>query len=150
MVEKAWSTPVRGRSAIAIWQAKVRNLRRITEGWSPNIEAELRHLKKDLMDEYDALDIKAETVELSSAEHDRFRAIRAEIWGIWLKEETKAKQRSRDREIREGERNTAHFQAVANQRRRKTLVHSLQDPNGPTSDSKEMLDIAASIYKNLF
>lgn len=150
VVEKAWATPVRGNSAIDIWQAKVRILRRVTKGSSHNIEAELRLLEKDLMEEYDALDIKSETEELSSDEHERLRAIRADMCKIWLKEETKAKQRSRDREIKEGGRNTVYFQGVANQRRRKTLVHSLLGPNGPTSNSKEMLDIGSSFYKELF
>lgn len=54
VVEKAWSTPVRGKSSIDIWQEKVRILRRMTKGWSHNIEAERRLIKKDLMDEYDA------------------------------------------------------------------------------------------------
>jgi hypothetical protein len=34
-------------------------------------------------------------------------------------EEIKEKQRSRDRNIREGDRNNAYFQAMANQRNRK-------------------------------
>jgi hypothetical protein len=42
---------------------------------------------------------------------------------LWLREEVKAKQRSRDRDIKEGDRNTSYFHIVANQRR-KMLVHS--------------------------
>jgi hypothetical protein len=49
----------------------------------------------------------------------------------------------------EGGRNTAYFHAVANQRRRKTLISSLEGPNGSTSELPEMLDIATNFY-NLF
>lgn len=150
VVEKVWGISVKGTSSIDIWLAKVRNLRRVTKGWNYNIEAELRHLKKDLMLEYDTLDIKSETDELSVEELNRIKFIRGEMSNIWLKEETKAKQRSRDRDIKEGDRNTAYFHVVANQRRRKTLIHSLQGPNGPTSDTTEMLDVATSFYKKLF
>ena len=49
------------------------------------------------MEEYDALDIKSRSEELNSELQGRIKAIRDEISKIWLKEETKAKQRSRDR-----------------------------------------------------
>jgi hypothetical protein len=69
---------------------------------------------------------------------------------LWLKEEVKAKQRSRDRDIKEGDWNTSYFHAVANQRRRKMLVHSLDGPDGPATGEKEMIDLATSYYKDLF
>ena len=103
-----------------------------------------------MMEEYDFLDIKSETEELTSEESARLDQIHVEMKRIWLKEEIKARQRSRERDIKEGDRNTAYFHAVANQRRRKTLVHSLQGPDGPVSDQKGMLDIAVDYYKNLF
>ena len=64
--------------------------------------------------------------------------------------EIKAKQRSRDRNIKEGDRNTAYFHAVANQRRRKTLIHSLDGPNGPVTKVDEMLKVASDFYRDLF
>ena len=48
------------------------------------------------------------------------------------------------------DRNTAYFHAVANQRRRKTLIHSLDGPNGPVTEVDEMLKVASDFYKDLF
>jgi hypothetical protein len=76
--------------------------------------------------------------------------IYAEMHNLWLKEEVKAKQRSTDRDIKEGDRNVTYFHFVANQRRRKMLVHSLDGPDGPITDEADMLDLATSFYKNLF
>lgn len=118
LIEKVWNESTKGSSAIEIWQEKIRKLRKVTRGRSRIVEAELRKVKGELMSEFDALDIKSETSELSEDEQNRFKQICAEIQNLWLKDEVKAKQRSRDRDIMEGDRNTAYFHAVANQRRR--------------------------------
>jgi hypothetical protein len=43
--------------------------------WSANIDDEIRKRNKSLMEEYDALDIKAESQELPVDEADRFKQI---------------------------------------------------------------------------
>ena len=60
------------------------------------------------------------------------------------------KEKSRDRNILEGDRNTAYFQAVANQRKRMKTISSLKGSNGETNNNKEMLQLAVDFYKNLF
>jgi hypothetical protein len=39
---------------------------------------------------------------------------------------------------------------VANQRRRKTFIYSLEGPEGATSELPKMLDIATNFYKDMF
>ncbi|XBH61956.1 hypothetical protein VPH35_116304 [Triticum aestivum] len=150
LVHKTWSEPNRATSTIENWQIKIRSLRRVTKGWNSNEEANLRRYKKILLEEFDMLDIRVENSDLSEVEFNRMKFIQSELQKIWLREEIKAKERSRDRDITEGDRNTAYFHAVANQRRRKTLIHSLDSPNGPVSDIKNMLNVASDFYKDLF
>lgn len=65
------------------------------------------------------LDIKQETGVLNQQERERMENINKDLEALWRIEETKVRQRSRERRIKEGDRNTAYFQAVANQRHRK-------------------------------
>ena len=81
-----------GRSSISIWKIKIRNLRKAIKGWSCNIETEFRNLKKDMMLDYDSLDIKAEIFALPPEDLDRLKHIRLEMNKFWLKEETKTRK----------------------------------------------------------
>lgn len=125
------------------------SLEGVTKGWISNEEANLRRFKK-LLEEYDKLDVKSKTSDLFQVEFSKLKFIHSELQKIWLQEETKAKQRSRHRDIKEGERNTTYFHAVANQRRRKTFIHTLDSPNGPVTEINDMLGVASSYYKDLF
>jgi hypothetical protein len=109
LARQNWDLPVRGGSSIDIWQENTRRFRKWSKGWSKNIESDLRNLKKSMMEEYDTFDINFESEELSPVEHLRLKDIYAEMHNLWLKEEVKAKQRSRDRDIKEGDRNVTYF-----------------------------------------
>jgi hypothetical protein len=91
LVTKSWQAPTKGKTALDRWQEKIRRFRNTSKGWSRNIEADLRKLKKDMMEEFDLLDIKSESETLSDAELPRLKEINLEMQKLWLKEETKAK-----------------------------------------------------------
>jgi hypothetical protein len=69
---------------------------------------------------------------------------------LWKLEEIKVRQRSRDRKIKEGDRNIAYFQVVANQRNRKKRIPGLEGPEGWIEENEAMLKHVVSFYKKLF
>lgn len=70
---------------------------------------------------------------------------------IWRMEEMKATQRSRDMNIKEGDRNTTYFQVVANKRNIKNMTFGLEDPDWWIEDNSLMLDHVVDFYsKSLF
>ena len=61
-------------------------------------------------------------------------------------EEMKAKPRSRERRVKEGDRNTAYFQAVANQRNRKKRISCLETNEGLIEDNELILNHAVVFF----
>lgn len=150
LVKKVWDTPCAFSNPMDIWQFKVRLLRKKVKGWAININAEIKKLKKDLLKEFDLLDLKQDAGSLLPEERSRMKNISEDLDRIWCMEEMKARQRSRDRIIREGDRNTAYFQAVANQRDRKKRIQCLESADGLREENEDMLNHAVDFYKNLF
>ena len=79
LVTDIWkSVPPQG-SAVDTWQAKIRKLRKITKGWSSNEEANIKRYKKILLEEFDKLDVKAETSPLEESEQNRMNFLHPEL-----------------------------------------------------------------------
>jgi hypothetical protein len=150
VVRKAWGTTFSSVDPMEIWQSKVRVLRRTVRGWDSNVVAELNKHKQEVAAEYNWLDQESEKRILDDNEKGRMKALTRELEQIWYLEEIKARQRARDKQILEGDKNTAYFHTVANYRNRKKRIESLRGPNGLVSETTEILKVAADYYKELF
>jgi hypothetical protein len=73
-------------------------LRRKVEGWSINIEANIKKKKSSLLYEMDRLDLLSEQQELTAGERDLRKSMGVELETIWHMEEIKARQRFRERD----------------------------------------------------
>lgn len=144
VVERSWNSIPGSDNLIETWQKKIRKLRKTLRRWSANIEAENKRKKVRLLRDYDVLDKKVEEVMLTSEEKEEMDNMMLELNRLWAMEETKAKQRSRERNIKEGDRNTRYFQTVANQRRRKITIHAMEGPDGVSHNTQDILGIATN------
>lgn len=83
-------------------------------------------------------------------ERERQDADHYELEAIWRMEEMNANQRSWDKNIKEGDKNTAYDFAVANQHNRDKRVIGLEGLEGWIEDNGKLLDHALDFYKSLF
>jgi hypothetical protein len=102
IVKQVWSTPVEGRSALDRWQNRVISLRKKAKGWNRNVEVGIRKEKHELKTEYDRLDILSESKTLTPQEREQMCSVNASLEKILDMEEVKARQKSRERNIKEG------------------------------------------------
>jgi hypothetical protein len=114
-----------------------------------NEVAKLNKTKVELSLEYNHLDMERESRDLTPSELERLHSVEKELDRIRALEEIKARQRSRDRNVLEGDRNTAYFHAVANYRNRKRNVLILDGPEGPVVEQKAMMEVDVNFYKDL-
>jgi hypothetical protein len=125
-------------------------LRGKLKGWNRNVEAEMKRKKKALISEIDSWDKLAEHQPLTNDERDKRKVTWSKLNKAWSIEEIKVRQRSQEREIKEGDRNIAYFYAKANQRKRKKVVQCLEHEGSIWTRNKDMLEHALVFYKSLF
>jgi hypothetical protein len=121
LVNKAWSIECPHSDPVDIWQFKIRVLRKKMKGWSRNMEVARNKRKKEILIEIDFLDSLIEQAPLSAQQKLKRQKLKGELEEMWRVEEIRARQRSRDRDVKEGDKNTTYFFALANQRKRKNV-----------------------------
>jgi hypothetical protein len=97
LVRQTWEEAYPVSEPIDACQYKIRKLRKKVKGWSVNMEAEKKKRKGVIISDLDALDKLAEESTLSNTQSLKRQELRKELESIWLMEETRARQRSRER-----------------------------------------------------
>jgi hypothetical protein len=150
IVVRAWSEVCPRSNPLDKWQHKVRVFRRLAKGWATNVTADLNRQKQSIVAEFNWLDRESKNRVLDAGENARMSDLSRELNHMWALEEIKVRQRFRDRMILEGDRNTAYFHAVANQRFRGKRIECLNSPDGMVKETLEILRVTINFYKDLF
>jgi hypothetical protein len=149
LVKNIWDSRCPVDDPLEVWHFKVKLLRKKIKGWSRNMEADVRKAKNSLIASIDELDKLVETQKLSVQERNKRKFDWVQLDRILRMEEIKARQRARDREIKEGDQNTAYLFAKANQRKRKKTISCLQQEGVTLSENKAVVEHARQFYKKI-
>lgn len=146
MVEEAWHAADRPTTmdqlAVNIDQVSTK-----MQEWGRSIFGSVRQ-------ELAALRIELETVRrnnLHSGPSRQERHLMAKIAELLAKEECMEQQRSRIQWLKEGDRNTAFFQAKSRERAKNNRIHALKREDGSLASTQEELEVTAmEFYTKLF
>jgi hypothetical protein len=128
----------------------VKRLRKKLKGWNINIEGRYKKLKKDLTVKIKELDVKSEVNSLTDHEKQEKIVYEARLRNIVIEEETKVRQKSREKFIMEGDNNTKYFHLKANGKRRKMRILSLLQDDHLIQGEDNINALATNFYRKLF
>ena len=119
MVAAEWRSVCEGNTPMDKWLNKIWHLRRFLKGRAKNLSGKYKKEKERLSRLIDELDIKAESVPLSTSERETLRKANDSICQLRRDEETKWAQHAKVKHIQEGGNNTKYFHLIANGKPRK-------------------------------
>jgi hypothetical protein len=73
IVRAEWEAGTRENTPVAIWQNKIRHLRRFLKGWAKCLSGQYKKEKEKLLLSVDELDLKAESIPLDDDERAKLR-----------------------------------------------------------------------------
>ncbi|RLM74204.1 hypothetical protein C2845_PM15G00740 [Panicum miliaceum] len=103
-----------------------RKLRRSLRGLGANIGREVRQKKQALLLNINRLDKESTLRELTAAEWDVRHKLEAELMEFYQQEEIFWRKRGGETWLLKGDTNTGYFHRLANSRKRKCLIKSLE------------------------
>lgn len=146
---KKW--PVRKKHKILDhWSCQGTILRRLMRGWGKNHESDIKTRKESLKLKLKEIDEEAGRGPISTDLWEQRYKLEEELTQIYLEEEIYWQRRSGEKWMIQGDANTSFFQGVANGRKRKTTILSLEKDEQEISDPGELKAHIYEYYKNLF
>jgi hypothetical protein len=132
-----------------LWQLQSGKLRSFLKGWGANLKKEAHAEKESLLSQIKDLDLLADGVGLSEEDWGWRYHLEDLLVLLYQREEVYWRQRSRVRWTLQGDANRAYFHAIANGRRRKCAILSLQTPDGPIVEKNAIQAHVYNFYREL-
>ena len=144
IVKESWPS-----SSISITK-KLRVIKQKLKKWNHdsfgNIDSNIARLESTIQD----FDNKSNHRSLNSDELDKKKLAQADLW-LWMKrKELYWAQNSRISWLRDGDRNTKFFHAIASNKRRKNAISSIEVDGSTEDDPSKIKTEAREFFKKIF
>jgi hypothetical protein len=120
------------------------------KGWGYNIAGDRKKRKQEIQDQIMRFEEMEEAGPISTEQISEKIDIKIELMNILDEEEVYWFRRCQENWLLKGDNNTEFFHRVANGRKRKQTIYSLNDGERVISGDEELLNHATAYYKTLF
>ena len=141
---------MRSTDPIDVLNIKLKRVKKYLKGWGANIFGNNKKKKAELKEIFKGLEKLEEEGGLSPEEQKMRVMINVELFNMYTEEENYWYQRAHGNWLLEGDLNTSYFHKIANGRKRKNSVLSLQNGDSVVEGTKNLLKHATEYYKELF
>jgi hypothetical protein len=149
-VKEIWDKQVLAKNAVEVWNIKTKRVKKWLKGWGLSLKGHNRKYKKILQEELLILEQTEEDHMLSSSALERKSFIQREMMRILEEEEQYWHKRTNLRWPLEGDNNSEFFHRVANGKKRKNTIFSMEGEEQELLDTEKILEHATNYYKTIF
>jgi hypothetical protein len=140
----------RGEDIQDFWKRMKKEVRQPSKGKGANLDGEIRRRADKIMRVIKWLDSKAEAMEIDENGWRLRYELEREMEEIYTYKESIWQIRCSERWILQGDANTRFFHSVANRRRRKCTIQSLETEEGKFSEPTVLRTHIEDYYRKLF
>lgn len=148
-VKDIWDQNVVAKTSLDKWLIKEKRIKNFLKGRG-NKKGDDKKKKRELQEELMDLEIIEESLILNSDQLQRKTEIQTNLMFLLEQEELYRNERSNNNWLLKGDGNTEFFHRVANGKKRKNTILSLQCEDRIIEEDDKLLEHATAFYKTLF
>lgn len=150
LVQTIWNKPCHAETAFDRNQIKLKRFKQFFKGWNFNTQGARKKCKSEIQNDLYTMECEEEDGPLPANKIWHRTQLKCELMKILDEEELYWYKRSHETCLHKGDNNTDYFHRIANGKKRKNTIFSLQDGSTTIEGDKNLLNHATSYYKMLF